>query len=69
MDPGRVPKSVLINQLKERIRQLELESDERPSLSGPLVWVDCEMTGLNPRVDKILEIAVTFLLSVHFVYD
>lgn len=26
--------------------------------SGPLVWVDCEMTGLNPRKDKILEIAV-----------
>jgi oligoribonuclease (3'-5' exoribonuclease) len=25
---------------------------------GPLVWVDCEMTGLNPRKDKILEIAV-----------
>ena len=39
----------------------------RPSISmnrvldfrdGPLVWVDCEMTGLNPRKDKILEIAV-----------
>ncbi|KAF7965434.1 hypothetical protein HWV62_43521 [Athelia sp. TMB] len=26
--------------------------------SGPLVWIDCEMTGLNPRKDKILEIAV-----------
>ncbi|KAF9451496.1 oligoribonuclease [Macrolepiota fuliginosa MF-IS2] len=25
---------------------------------GPLVWIDCEMTGLNPRKDKILEIAV-----------
>ncbi|KNZ74882.1 putative oligoribonuclease [Termitomyces sp. J132] len=25
---------------------------------GPLVWVDCEMTGLDPRKDKILEIAV-----------
>jgi len=25
---------------------------------GPLVWIDCEMTGLNPRTDKILEIAV-----------
>ena len=25
---------------------------------GPLVWVDCEMTGLDPRTDKILEIAV-----------
>ncbi|KXN85296.1 Oligoribonuclease, mitochondrial [Leucoagaricus sp. SymC.cos] len=26
--------------------------------AGPLVWIDCEMTGLNPRRDKILEIAV-----------
>ncbi|KAI0090729.1 ribonuclease H-like domain-containing protein [Irpex rosettiformis] len=26
--------------------------------AGPLVWIDCEMTGLNPRKDKILEIAV-----------
>ncbi|KAI1784351.1 oligoribonuclease [Ganoderma leucocontextum] len=26
--------------------------------AGPLVWIDCEMTGLNPRTDKILEIAV-----------
>ncbi|KAK2463145.1 hypothetical protein APHAL10511_004800 [Amanita phalloides] len=24
----------------------------------PLVWVDCEMTGLDPRKDKLLEIAV-----------
>ncbi|KAI0821398.1 ribonuclease H-like domain-containing protein [Irpex lacteus] len=26
--------------------------------AGPLVWVDCEMTGLNPQKDKIIEIAV-----------
>ncbi|GBE81295.1 hypothetical protein SCP_0310220 [Sparassis crispa] len=26
--------------------------------AGPLVWIDCEMTGLDPRADKILEIAV-----------
>ncbi|KIJ51301.1 hypothetical protein M422DRAFT_26722, partial [Sphaerobolus stellatus SS14] len=25
---------------------------------GPLVWVDCEMTGLDPDKDKIIEIAV-----------
>lgn len=25
---------------------------------GPLVWIDCEMTGLNPKKDKILEVAV-----------
>lgn len=23
---------------------------------GPLVWIDCEMTGLDPRTDKIMEI-------------
>ncbi|CAA7258998.1 unnamed protein product [Cyclocybe aegerita] len=27
-------------------------------LDGPLVWIDCEMTGLDPRKDRILEIAV-----------
>lgn len=26
--------------------------------SGPLVWIDLEMTGLNPKADKIMEIAV-----------
>lgn len=30
---------------------------------GPLVWVDCEMTGLVPGKDKIIEIAVRVLLS------
>jgi oligoribonuclease (3'-5' exoribonuclease) len=29
--------------------------------AGPLVWIDCEMTGLDPRKDKILEIAVSRL--------
>ena len=27
-------------------------------ISGPLVWIDCEMTGLSPKKDKLLEIAV-----------
>ncbi|KAJ6520744.1 oligoribonuclease [Mycena capillaripes] len=26
---------------------------------GPMVWVDCEMTGLDPDKDQILEIAVS----------
>lgn len=26
---------------------------------GPLVWIDCEMTGLDYRKDKLLEIAVS----------
>ncbi|PWN45294.1 ribonuclease H-like protein [Ceraceosorus guamensis] len=24
---------------------------------GPLVWIDCEMTGLDPRTERIIEIA------------
>ena len=31
---------------------------------GPLVWIDCEMTGLNPKADKIMEIAVRGLHSI-----
>ena len=31
---------------------------------GPLVWIDCEMTGLDPRKDKILEIAVSRIWHV-----
>ena len=30
----------------------------RPLPKNPLVWVDCEMTGLDLSKDKILEIAV-----------
>ncbi|EIN06734.1 ribonuclease H-like protein [Punctularia strigosozonata HHB-11173 SS5] len=26
--------------------------------AGPMVWIDCEMTGLDPKKDKIMEIAV-----------
>lgn len=31
---------------------------------GPLVWIDCEMTGLNPRQDRLLEIAVSVLVKL-----
>lgn len=36
-------------------------SSYRPALrfeDGPLVWIDCEMTGLDPQKHKIIEIAV-----------
>lgn len=36
--------------------------------AGPLVWIDCEMTGLDPKRDKILEIAVRlphYLVAVY----
>ena len=26
--------------------------------SAPLVWIDCEMTGLHPHVDELVEVAV-----------
>lgn len=40
-----------------------MPSEQQPSTplnfnDGPLVWIDCEMTGLDPSKDKILEIAV-----------
>ena len=35
-----------------------MESQSPQGVSGPLVWIDCEMTGLNPKKDRLLEIAV-----------
>lgn len=34
--------------------------NSRPLLfdDGPMVWIDCEMTGLNPKKDVLLEVAV-----------
>jgi oligoribonuclease len=28
-----------------------------PTITDRLVWIDCEMTGLNPRVDALIEVA------------
>ncbi|OCH89870.1 ribonuclease H-like protein [Obba rivulosa] len=40
-------------------RNLQMSSPQPLDFrAGPLVWIDCEMTGLNPQTDKILEIAV-----------
>ncbi|KAG0702901.1 ribonuclease H-like protein [Suillus ampliporus] len=43
-----------------RFRSLRIMAPQTPLDldSGPMVWIDCEMTGLDPRRDKILEIAV-----------
>jgi len=38
---------------------------------GPLVWIDCEMTGLDFGKDKIIEIAVRVLVKqmiMHFMF-
>jgi oligoribonuclease len=34
--------------------------------AGPLVWIDCEMTGLDPSKDKILEIAVSQTWNISY---
>jgi oligoribonuclease (3'-5' exoribonuclease) len=36
-----------------------------------LVWIDCEMTGLDPQIDQLVEIAtmVTDAEEVEFFYD
>ena len=26
--------------------------------SAPLVWIDCEMTGLDPEVDELVELSL-----------
>ena len=33
---------------------------------GPLVWIDCEMTGLDYKKDRILEIAVINMSQPYF---
>ena len=33
-------------------------TDSLPKNENNLVWIDCEMTGLDPEVDRLLEIAV-----------
>jgi hypothetical protein len=41
-------------------KMLQMMENPRPltQQDGPLVWIDCEMTGLNHKEDLLLEIAV-----------
>lgn len=44
-----------------KIQQTHQKKNTQPGMDfndGPLVWIDCEMTGLDYRKDKIIEIAV-----------
>jgi len=34
-----------------------VSEDKNDKPNGRMVWIDCEMTGLNPQVDEIVEIA------------
>jgi oligoribonuclease (3'-5' exoribonuclease) len=36
---------------------------------GPMVWIDCEMTGLDPRTNRIMEIAVGNMREVYETVD
>ncbi len=43
------------------LRMTDLNTEPKPGLakSGEnLIWLDCEMTGLEPEVDRVIEIAV-----------
>ena len=55
----RQPHDVLATRITESTTKTVLDVDD-----GPLVWIDCEMTGLDPRSDKIMEIAVREKLSL-----
>ncbi len=44
----KLPKIQLIREMSQKSQQM----------GKRLVWVDCEMTGLDINVDKLLEIAV-----------
>ena len=35
-----------------------MSTDNSKSVKNPIVWIDCEMTGLDPEVDELVEIAV-----------
>lgn len=35
-----------------------MSESETNAVKGPLVWIDCEMTGLDPKVDELVEISV-----------
>ena len=46
--------SIMTTNLKPTVHDGQLNFQ-----AGPLVWIDCEMTGLDPKHDKLLEIAVS----------
>ena len=39
-------------------RSSSKQADMRGASTTPIVWIDCEMTGLEPKVDEIVEVAV-----------
>ena len=52
-------KGELLRGLGEAAKVDDADGDDAPCvLSEPLIWIDLEMTGLEPDKDKVLEIAV-----------
>ena len=35
-----------------------MNNNNGKAAESPIVWIDCEMTGLDPEVDDLVEIAV-----------
>jgi hypothetical protein len=42
------------------------EEAVRGPVDGPLVWIDCEMSGLDPKKYRLLEIAVRAFWLLNF---
>ncbi|KAJ7209716.1 ribonuclease H-like domain-containing protein [Mycena pura] len=59
---ARISPSLIYHQTRffNKTRLVRPSMNSRPLAygDGPMVWIDCEMTGLDPSKDKILEIAV-----------
>jgi DNA polymerase III epsilon subunit-like protein len=56
------PPPVSVYSRQEPMRPLTAED-------GPMVWIDCEMTGLDPRTNRIMEIAVGNMREVYETID
>ena len=50
-----------LNTFQNNLSRIAMSTDTKEhhfETHSNIVWVDCEMTGLNPQTDKLLEIAV-----------
>ncbi|KAI0034699.1 ribonuclease H-like domain-containing protein [Vararia minispora EC-137] len=50
--------ATVLSKSRQRVYQSSRDAKPLKFEDGPLVWIDCEMTGLNPQKDRILEVAV-----------
>ncbi|CAO1637172.1 unnamed protein product [Sympodiomycopsis kandeliae] len=52
-DPSSIPLTTTLSTIPPAAASRRLSAQDKP-----LVWIDCEMTGLNYETDRILEIAI-----------